>query len=102
LYTVADGQSANERPDPEAKKTKPTMKTSQPFQKISVGVSLFLLALGFSSIGLISLIHQPLSSDSLAFSAMSSLIGGWASIAVANIFIFAALLHVRRHSWLTV
>jgi hypothetical protein len=30
-------------------------------------------------------------------SAMSSVIGGWASIAVASVFIFAALLHVRRH-----
>jgi hypothetical protein len=52
------------------------MKTSQDFQKISAGVSLFILALGFSSIGLMSLIYQPLSNDSLAFSAMSSVIGG--------------------------
>ena len=72
------------------------MKTSQAFQKISAGVSLFILALGFSSIGLMSLIHQPLSDDSLVF----IVIGGWASIAVASVFIFAALLHVRRHSWL--
>jgi len=90
------------RPKPEAKNHPiPTMKTSQAFQKISVRVSLFILAIGFSSIGLMSLIHQPLSDDSLAFSAMSSVIGGWASIAVASVFIFAALLHVRRHSWLT-
>ena len=75
------------------------MKTSQDFQKVSAGVSLFILALGFSSIGLMSLIHQPLSDDSLAFSAMSSVIGGWASIAVASVFIFAALLHLRRDSW---
>ena len=79
----------------------PTMKTAQAFQKISVGVSLFILALGFSSIGLMSLIHQPLSDDSLAFSAMGGVIGGWASIAVASVFIFAALLHARRHSWFT-
>jgi hypothetical protein len=77
------------------------MKTSQDFQKISAGVSLFILALGFSSIGLMSLIHQPLSGDSLACSGLSCVIGGWASIAVASVFIFAALLHVRRHSWLT-
>jgi hypothetical protein len=91
------------RPNPEAKKPSNTykMKTSQAFQKISVGISLFILALGFSSIGLMSLIHQPLSDDSLAFSAISSVIGGWASIAVASVFIFAALRHVRRHSWLT-
>jgi len=62
--------------NPEATKpSKPTMKTSQALQKISVRVSLFILALGFSSIGLMSLIHQPLSDDSLAFSAMSSVIG---------------------------
>jgi hypothetical protein len=90
------------RPNPEAKKpSNTTMKTSQAFQKTSVGISLLILALGFSSIGLISLIHQPLSDDSLASNAMSSVIGGWASIAVASVFIFAALLHVRRHSWLT-
>jgi hypothetical protein len=76
------------------------MKTSQAFQKISAGISLFILALGFSSIGLTSLIHQPLSGDSLAFSGLSSVIGGWASIAVASVFIFAALLNVRRPSWL--
>jgi hypothetical protein len=73
------------------------MKTSQAFQRISVGVSLFILALGFSSIGVMSLIHQPLSDEPLALSAMGSVIGGWASIAVASVFIFAALLH----SWLT-
>jgi hypothetical protein len=76
----------------------PTMKTSQDFQKISAGVSLFILALGFSSIGLMSLIHQPLSGDSLAFSAMSCVIGGWASISVASIFLFAAFVYWRRHS----
>jgi hypothetical protein len=78
----------------------PTMKTSQDFQKISARVSLFILALGFSSIGLMSLIHQPLLGDSLAFSAMSCVIGGWASIAVASVFLFAALLYLRRPSWL--
>jgi hypothetical protein len=69
---------------------------NQYFQKISAGVSLFILALGFSSIGLLSLIHQPLSGDSPAF----SVIGGWASIAVASVFLFAALHYLRRHSWL--
>jgi hypothetical protein len=76
----------------------PTMKTSQDFQKISAGVSLFILALGFSTIGLMSLIHQPLSGDSLAFSAMSCVIGGWASISVASIFLFATFVYWRRHS----
>jgi hypothetical protein len=73
---------------------------NQYFQKISAGVSLFILALGFSSIGLLSLVHQPLSDDSLAFSAMSCAIGGWASIAVASVFLFTALHSLRRHSWL--
>ena len=74
------------------------MKTSEDFQKISAGVSLFILALGFSSIGM-SLIHQPLSDDSLAFSAIGCVIGGWTSIAVASVFIFATLLYFRRRSW---
>jgi hypothetical protein len=74
------------------------MKTVQDFQKISAGVSLFILALGFSSIGLMSLIRQPLSGDSLALSAMSCVIGGWASIAVAGVFLLAALFYFRRHS----
>jgi hypothetical protein len=78
------------------------MRTSQSFQKISAGISLFILALGFSSIGLMSLIHQPLSGDSLAFSAMSCVIGGWASIGVASVFVFAAFLSFRRRSWLTI
>jgi hypothetical protein len=46
-----------------------------------------------------SLIHQPLSDDSLAFSAMGCVIGGWASMAVASVFIFATLLYFRRRSW---
>jgi hypothetical protein len=61
------------------------MKTSQDFQKISAVVSLFIHALGFSSIGLTSLIHQRLSGDSPAFSGLSCVIGGWASVAVASV-----------------
>jgi hypothetical protein len=78
------------------------MKTVQDFQKISVGVSLFILALGFSSIGLVSLVRQPLSGDSLALSAMSCVIGGWASIAVAGVFLLTALFYLRRRSWLAI
>jgi hypothetical protein len=90
------------RPNPEAKK--PSNTYNENISGISEnfsGVSLFILALGFSSIGLMSLIHQPLSDDSLAISELSCVIGGWASIAVASVFIFAALLYLRRHSWLT-
>jgi hypothetical protein len=78
------------------------MKTSQDFQKISAGVSLFILALGFSSIGLTSLIHQSPSGDSVAFSAMSCVIRGRASMAVASVFLFVALVYLRRHSRLAV
>jgi len=66
LYMVADGESANGQIPKRRNHPIPIMKTSQDFQKISAGVSLFILALGFSSIGLMSLIHQPLSGDSLA------------------------------------
>jgi hypothetical protein len=87
--------------NPEAKKPPiPTMKTTQHFQKISAGVSLFILALGFLLIGLVSLIHAPFSGDSLAYSAMSCSIGGWASMAVASAFLFATLVYWRRFSWL--
>jgi hypothetical protein len=70
----------------------------QDFQKISAGVSLFILALGFSSIGFMSLIRQPLSGDSVANGAMSCHIRGWASLAVASVFLFVAHLYLRRHS----
>jgi len=73
------------------------MKTSQDFQKVSATVSLFILALGFSSIGLMSLIRHPLSGDSLAFGAMSCVIGGGASIMVASVFLLAAILCLCRH-----
>jgi hypothetical protein len=103
LYTVAVGQSADEWPKSRSKKpSMPTMKTTQYFQKISAGVNLFILALGFLLIGLVSLIRTPLSGDSLASSAMSCSIGGWASVAVASAFLFAAFVYRRRFSWLAV
>ena len=76
-----------------------TMKTSQDFQKISARVSLFILALGFSSIGLMSLIHATVSGDSITCSAISCVIGGWASMAVAGVFLFAAFVHCQRNSF---
>jgi hypothetical protein len=72
------------------------MKTTRHFQKISAGLSLFILALGFSLIGLISFIHPTLSRDTFAFSATSCIIGGWASMAVAIAFLYAAFLYWRR------
>jgi hypothetical protein len=76
------------------------MKTSHRFQKISAGISLFILALGFSLIGLVSLVCPPLSGDALT-SAMSCSIGGWASMAVASVFLFAAFLYWNRYSLVT-
>jgi hypothetical protein len=77
------------------------MKTSRHFQKISAGISLLILALGFSLIGLVSLVCPPLSADALAYSAMSCSIGGWASMAVASVFLSAAFVYWNRYSWLT-
>jgi hypothetical protein len=48
------------------------MKNSQDFQKLSAGVSLVILALGFLLIGLMSLIHTTASGN---LSAMSCVIG---------------------------
>jgi hypothetical protein len=76
------------------------MKTTQHFQQISAGISLCILALGFLLIGLVSLVHPSLCGDSLVSSAMSCSLGGWASVAVASVFLCAALLYWRRSSWL--
>lgn len=96
MYSLANGQAA-ERPIPKRRNHLiPTMKTTRHFQKISAGLSLFILALGFSLIGLRSLIHPTLSRDTLAFSATSCFIGGWASMAVAIVFLYATFLYWRR------
>jgi hypothetical protein len=76
------------------------MKTLQDFQKISAGLSLVILALGFSSIGLASVIHATASDDSITCSAVSCAMGGWASVAVACVFLFAAFVHWQRNSFL--
>jgi hypothetical protein len=76
------------------------MKASQHLQKISAGVSLVILSLGFLSIGLVSLSPARLSSDSPSFSPTSCALGGWASVATASIFLFAACVYWRRYAWL--
>ena len=76
------------------------MNTQQYFQKISAGVSLFILALGFSAIGLLSLIHGPLSGDALDVSATSCTIGGLAGLVAGSVFFCAAFLYWRRYSWI--
>jgi len=77
------------------------MKASNHFQKISAGISLLILALGFSLIGLLALIRPPLPGDALASSTTGCSIGGWASMAVASVFLFAALVYWSRYSWIT-
>ena len=72
------------------------MKTSLDFQKLSAGVSLVILALGFLSIGLISLIHTTPSGD---LSAMSCVIGAWASMTVAGVFLLASFVYWQRNSF---
>ena len=72
-------------------------QVSQSLQKISAGVSLVVLALGFSFIGLLSLIHGPIAGDSLAFSATTCVIGGWAGLAAGSIFLGVAFVYWRRY-----
>jgi len=74
-----------------------TSQASRSVQKISAGISLVILALGFSVIGLLSLIQGPLADDSLAFSATSCVIGGWAGLAAGSIFLGAAFVYWRNY-----
>jgi hypothetical protein len=73
------------------------MNTSRHFQKISTGLSLTTLALGFSLIGLMSLMHPSLSGDSIGSTVMSCEIGGSASMVTAGVFLFAAWVYWRRN-----
>ena len=73
-----------------------TSQASRSVQRVSAGISLVILALGFSLIGLLSLTHGPLAGDSLAFSATSCVVGGWASLAAGSIFLWAAFVYWRR------
>jgi hypothetical protein len=72
-------------------------KASRSVQKISAGISLVILALGFSLIGLLSLTHGPLAGDSLAYSATSCVLGAWAGLGAGSIFCGAALVFWRRY-----
>jgi hypothetical protein len=71
-------------------------QVSRSVQKISTGISLVILALGFSLIGLLSLTHGPLAGDSIAFSATSCIVGGWAGLAAGSVFLGAAFVYWRR------
>jgi hypothetical protein len=74
------------------------MNSPQNFQKISVGVSLVILAIGFSVIGLLSIIHGSLSGDSLDLRTTSCTIGGFAGLVAGSIFFCAAFVYWRRYS----
>jgi hypothetical protein len=72
-------------------------QASHSVQKVSAGISLVILALGFSLIGLLSLTHGPLAGDSLACSATSCVVGGWAGLGAGSIFLGAAFAYWRRY-----
>lgn len=72
-------------------------QASPSVRKISAGISLVILALGFSLIGLLSLTHGPLAGDSLAFSATSCVLGGWAGLAAGSVFLGAAFVYWHRY-----
>lgn len=74
----------------------PASQAAQSVQRVSAGISLVILALGFSLIGLLSLTHGPLAGDALAFSATSCVVGGWASLAAGSVFLWAAFVYWRR------
>jgi hypothetical protein len=73
-----------------------TSQAAQSVQRVSAGISLVILALGFSLIGFLSLTHGPLAGDSLALSATSCVVGGWASLAAGSVFLWAAFVYWRR------
>ena len=74
-----------------------TSQAAPSVQRVSAGISLVILALGFSLIGLLSLTHGPLAGDSLAFSATSCVLGGWAGLAAGSIFLGAAFVYWHRY-----
>ena len=74
-----------------------TSQASRSAQKISASISLVILALGFSLIGLLSLTLGPLAGDSLTFSAISCVVGGWAGLGAGSIFFGAAFVYWRHY-----
>lgn len=72
------------------------MRTSQRTRRISAGLSLMILAIGFTLMGLVSILHQPVLVDPSDISSTGCAVGGCASMAIGSIFSFAALLVYRR------
>jgi hypothetical protein len=75
-----------------------TCQVAPAAQKISTGLSLVTLALGFAGIGLLSLFHGPLSGDAAELGATSCLVGAWASLAASSIFFVTAFCYWHRYS----
>jgi hypothetical protein len=78
------------------------VNTTQHLQKISTGISLVVLAVGFSLIGLTSVLHPLCSGDAPDFNGTSCALGGTAGLVAGTIFLVAALLYWRRSSELPV
>jgi hypothetical protein len=78
------------------------MNATRHFQKISTGLSLVVLAVGFSLIGLTSVLHPLCSVDGPDFNRTSCALGGTAGLAAGTIFFVAALLYWRRPNELPV
>jgi hypothetical protein len=73
------------------------MKSSPQIQKILAGLSLMILALGFTLIGFLSILHRPLSAEELEVGAtISTLLGGCAGMGAGTTFSLAALIYWRR------
>jgi hypothetical protein len=75
------------------------MKTSQRLQRISAGVSLLILALGFSLIGVMSVLHPFHSREAPELSGISRFAGGSAGFVAGTIFFVAACLYWRKKTW---
>jgi Mn2+/Fe2+ NRAMP family transporter len=69
-------------------------------QKISVGVSLMILSLGFLFLGLVSLLNQPHGDLANVASAasISRIAGSTASLLASTIFLVASCIYWSRHS----
>jgi hypothetical protein len=68
------------------------------FLSVRSAVSLLILALGFSSIGMVALIHRPLPDESFAKSDKSCIAGTWAAFAVSSLFFGGACYDWRRRA----
>ena len=73
-------------------------ETLRRFLSVRSAITLFVLGLGFSSIGMVALIHRPLPDESFAKSDTSCIAGTWAAFAVSSLFFVGAFYDWRRRS----